>query len=92
MLDSCINYANILTILYIEIIHDIKGRKNIIVIFKDLVSLAQKIFNKVDRKRYPNTFFSANFVQFLRTAFLWKTSSGGIFSDENNIAKLAFDM
>ena len=50
MLDSCINYANILTILYIEIIHDIKGRKNIIVIFKDLVSLAQKIFNKVDRK------------------------------------------
>ena len=55
MLDSCINYANILTILYIEIIHDIKGRKNIIVIFKDLVSLAQKIFNKVDRKRDSGT-------------------------------------
>ena len=55
MLDSCINYANMLTILYIEIIHDIKGRKNIIVIFKDLVSLAQKIFNKVDRKRDSGT-------------------------------------
>ena len=55
MLDSCINYAKILTILYIEIIHDVKGRKNLIVIFKGLVSLAQNIFNKVDRKRDSDT-------------------------------------
>ena len=32
--------------------HDIKGRKNIIVICKDLVSVAQKIFTKVDRKKF----------------------------------------
>ena len=38
-------------LLYIEIIHDIKGRKNMIVIYKDLVSVAQEMFNKVDQKR-----------------------------------------
>ena len=43
-------------LLYIEIIHDTKGRKNIIVICKDLVSLAQKMFNKVDQKRDPGVF------------------------------------
>ena len=39
-------------LLYIEIIHDFKGGKNVIVISKkELVSLAQKSFNKVDQKR-----------------------------------------
>ena len=49
MHNACINYASMLT-LYRDN-SCIKGRKNIIVISKDLVSLAQKILNKVDQKR-----------------------------------------
>ena len=47
MHNSCINYPNMLT-LYIETIHDIKGRKNIRMICKDLVSSEWKIFKKID--------------------------------------------
>ena len=57
MYDSCL--------LYIEIIHDIKGRKNIIAICKDLVSLAQKIVHKVDQKKGSDTgAFSVNLWNF----------------------------
>ena len=67
-------------LLYIEIIHDIKGRKNILAMCKDLVSLAQKIVNKVDQKRDSDTgVFSVNFVKFLITPFSWNTSGGGFY-------------
>ena len=42
-------------LLYIDIIHDVKGRQNIIVICKELVTLVQKILNKFDEKRDSDT-------------------------------------
>ena len=102
MHDSCINYANMLT-LYTSYRDNswYQGKKKYNRLCKELVSLAQKIFNKVDQKR--DRCFSVKFVKSLRRPFLWNTYSGGfyffkncrflfLFSDENNLAKLSFDM
>ena len=40
-----------------------KGRKNINVTCKDLVSLAQKIFNKVNQKEPPTQVFLCKFCK-----------------------------
>ena len=53
MHDSSINYPNMLT-LYRD---DMKGRKKISVIYKDLGSTVQKIFDKIVQKNYGTGVF-----------------------------------
>ena len=87
-----------LYILHTEIIHDIKGRKNIIVYAKNWSPWRRKFLIKLIKKET-----GVKFVKSLRRPFLWNTYSGGfyffkncrflfLFSDENNLAKLSFDM
>ena len=89
-------------LIYIEIIHDIKEKKWSWYA-KTWYLWRRKFLIGWSKKRLRHRCFSVNFVKFLRTPF-YEAPSGGfyffkklpfsvlIFSDENNIAKLAFDM
>ena len=96
--------ACLLYILHIEIIHDIKGRKNIIVYAKTWFPWRRKFLIKLIKKETPKQVFFCKFCEIFKKTFFMKHLQSRLlfflknyrflflFSDENNIAKLAFDI
>ena len=97
MHDSSINYANMLTLYKDNSWYQGKKKYN-----RDMQRPLLKIFNKVDLKETPAQVFLCKFWKNFKNSFFLRTPlvaasilkklplSILIFSDENNIAKLAF--